>query len=226
MDSHHGADHIAVDVPISGPDLPGYIFLGAVYSTVHAQGQAVAGAVDIRHHLFKITGAVPDNMQDRAKHLGIESLDGIYFKSTSLISASGLGSLAGNMWLVSLRDTRRKGVILIGAIVLFGCMLFLFSLSPIYILSFILLFIAGIGFMSFIAMGTTILQLSTPAEMRGRMMSQWLIGAATQYIGAFPISLVADYYGWQVAMGGSALIMLAVVFWLGIYRPTFRELRL
>ena len=49
---------------------------------MHAQGQAVAGAVDIRHHLFKITGAVPDNMQDRAKHLGIESLDGIYFKST------------------------------------------------------------------------------------------------------------------------------------------------
>ncbi len=144
----------------------------------------------------------------------------------SLISASGLGSLVGNMWLVSLRDTRRKGVILIGAIILFGCMLFLFSLSPIYILSFILLFIGGIGFMSFIAIGTTILQLTTPAEMRGRMMSQWLIGAATQYIGAFPISLVADYYGWQIAMGGSALIMLAVVCWLGIYRPTFRELRI
>ncbi len=144
----------------------------------------------------------------------------------SLISASGLGSLVGNMWLVSLGDTRRKGLILIGAIVLFGAMLFLFSLSPIYILSFILLFIGGIGFMSFIAMGTTILQLSTPAEMRGRMMSQWLIGAATQYIGAFPISLVADFYGWQVAMGGSALIMLAVVFWLGVYRPTFRNLRI
>ena len=93
-------------------------------------------------------------------------------------------------------------------------------------MSLIILFLAGVGFMGFIAMGTTVLQLTTPAEMRGRMMSQWLIGAATQYIGAFPISLAADYFGWPIAIGGSALLMMAVVFWLAIYRPTLRKLRL
>ena len=143
-----------------------------------------------------------------------------------LISASGLGSLVGSMYMASIGNTRHKSALLIGMITLFGIMLFLFALSPIYVASLIILFLAGIGFMGFIAMGTTILQLSTPAEMRGRMMSQWLVGAATQYIGAFPISLTAEYYGWPVAIGGSAILMLAVVFYLGIYRPTFREMRI
>lgn len=143
-----------------------------------------------------------------------------------LISASGLGSLVGSMYMASLGNTRHKSVLLVGMITLFGIMLFLFAISPIYVLSLAILFVGGVGFMGFIAMGTTILQLSTPAEMRGRMMSQWLIGAATQYIGAFPISLAADYYGWPIAMGGSALLMLGVVFWLGISRPTLRQLKL
>ena len=143
-----------------------------------------------------------------------------------LISASGLGSLVGSMYMASIGDTRHKSALLIGTISLFGVMLFLFALSPIFVVSLIILFLAGVGFMGFIAMGTTVLQLTTPAEMRGRMMSQWLIGAATQYIGAFPISLAADYFGWPIAIGGSALMMLAVVFWLAIYRPTLRKLRL
>lgn len=143
-----------------------------------------------------------------------------------LISATGIGSLVGSMYMASLGNTRHKGALLVGMIVLFGSMLFLFSLSPIYIVSFIILFFAGIGFTGFISMGTTIFQLSTPQELRGRMMSQWLVGAATQFVGAYPMSLAAEYFGWTVAIGGNAVIMLAVVFYLGIYRPTFRNLRL
>ncbi|MDA0768997.1 MAG: hypothetical protein BZY79_00630 [SAR202 cluster bacterium Casp-Chloro-G4] len=143
-----------------------------------------------------------------------------------LISASGIGSLFGSMYMASLGNTRHKSALLIGMITLFGVMLFFYSLSPIYVLSFIILLIAGIGFTGFISMGTTIFQLSTPMELRGRMMSQWLVGAATQFVGAFPISLAAEYLGWHTAMAGSALMMLAMVFWLGIYRPTFRQLKL
>ena len=80
--THDRADHITVDVSISGPDLFGYVLLCAVYSAVHTQGQAVPCVVDILNHPVKITCAVPDNVQDRAKHLAFESLDVIYFEST------------------------------------------------------------------------------------------------------------------------------------------------
>ena len=142
-----------------------------------------------------------------------------------LLTVAGLGSLAGNMFLASLGNTSYKNWLLLGMIILFGVTLFLFGLTSVYALSLILLFFTGVGFTGFISMGTTVLQLSTPPELRGRMMSLWLIGAALHYIGAWPLGAVGEYMGWAVSLGGGALIMLAFVLWLGIFRPTLRQLR-
>ena len=142
-----------------------------------------------------------------------------------LLTIAGLGSLAGNIFLASLGNARHKNWLLLGMIILFGVTLFLFALSPIYALSLALLFLTGVGFTGFISMGTTILQLSVPPELRGRMMSVWLIGAAMHYIGALPLGAVGENYGWPISLGGGAVIMLAFVLWLGILRPTLRRLR-
>ncbi len=142
-----------------------------------------------------------------------------------LLTVAGVGSLVGNMFLASLGNARHKNWLLLGMIVLFGATLFLFAISPIYPLSLFLLFFTGVGFTGFISVGTTILQLSVPPELRGRMMSLWLIGAAVHYIGAWPLGAVGEYFGWHISLGGGALIMLAFVLWLGILRPTLRHLK-
>ena len=142
-----------------------------------------------------------------------------------LLTIAGLGSLAGNIFLASLGNASHKNWLLLGMIILFGITLFLFALSPIYALSLALLFLTGVGFTGFISMGTTILQLSVPPELRGRMMSVWLIGAAMHYIGALPLGAVGENYGWPISLGGGAVIMLAFVLWLGILRPTLRRLQ-
>ncbi len=149
------------------------------------------------------------------------SADGVGF----LLTVAGIGSLAGNVFLASLGNTPHKNWLLLGMIILFGITLFLFALSPIYIVSLALLFFTGVGFTGFISLGTTVLQLSTPTELRGRMMSLWLIGAAMHYIGAWPLGAVGERYGWTMSLGGGALAMLAFVLWLGIIRPTLRRLR-
>ena len=87
------------------------------------------------------------------------------------------------------------------------------------------LFFTGVGFTGFFSMGTTVLQLTTPGQLRGRMMSLWLIGAAMHYIGALPLGAVGEYWGWPVSLGGAALVMVAFVLWLGVLRPTLRGLR-
>ncbi len=142
-----------------------------------------------------------------------------------LLTVAGIGSLAGNIYLASLGNTKNKNWLLLGMIILFGVSLFFFALSPIYIVSLVLLFLTGVGFTGFISMGTAILQISTPPELRGRMMSLWLIGAAVHYIGAWPLGTVGEYYGWPMSLGGGALLMLGLVMWLGIFRPTLRRLR-
>ena len=142
-----------------------------------------------------------------------------------LLTVAGIGSLAGNIYLASLGNTKNKNWLLLGMIILFGVSLFFFALSPIYIVSLVLLFFTGVGFTGFISMGTAILQISTPPELRGRMMSLWLIGAAVHYIGAWPLGTVGEYYGWPMSLGGGALLMLGLVMWLGIFSPTLRRLR-
>ena len=142
-----------------------------------------------------------------------------------LLTVAGVGSLTGNVFLASLGNARYKNWLLLGMIILFGVMLFLFALTPIYLVSLVLLFFTGVGFTGFISMGTTVLQLSTPPELRGRMMSLWLVGAAVHYIGALPLGAVGEHWGWPISLGGGALIMLAFVLWLGILRPTLRQLR-
>ena len=142
-----------------------------------------------------------------------------------LLTVAGVGSLVGNLFLAALGNPQYKNWLLLGMIILFGVTLFAFAVSPIYIVSLVLLFFTGVGFTGFFSMGTTVLQLTTPGQLRGRMMSLWLVGAAMHYIGALPLGAVGEYWGWPMSLGGAALVMMAFVLWLGILRPTLRELR-
>lgn len=141
-----------------------------------------------------------------------------------LLTVTGIGSLTGNVFLASLGNARHKNWLLLSMIFLFGTSLLLFAVSPIYAVSLALLFVTGVGFTCFIAVGTTILQLTTPDELRGRMMSFWLNGAAMHYIGALPLGYVGEQWGWQLSLGGGAIAMMVVVLWLGVLRPTLRRL--
>ncbi len=143
-----------------------------------------------------------------------------------MMSVTGIGSLVGSLTLASLGNVSYKNFLLLGMIILFGVSLFIFAWSPWYIVSLGILFFVGMGFTGFISMATTILQLSTPPELRGRVMSFMLISAALHFIGALPQGVVADYYSFQIAIAGGALLMLSIVMWLGVSRSTVRRLRI
>ncbi len=141
-----------------------------------------------------------------------------------LLSAAGFGSLISSMSLASAGNVKRKNILLIGAALTFGIALFLFAWSPIYPLSWIILVVAGFGFTGYISLGTTVLQLTVPPQLLGRIMSFWLLGAALHYVGALPLGAIAENLSWPISLSYSAIMFILVVLILGVWRPTLRRL--
>jgi len=136
-----------------------------------------------------------------------------------LMGATGLGASIGALYLAGRRSSRRFGRIVGLATAAFGAALVGFALSRGFALSLGLLTVAGGALIVQLAGSNTWLQLNAPAEMRGRIVSLYMLS----FIGMAPFgSLLA---GWvarllgapaAVAIGGaictaSALSFLALV---------------
>ena len=153
-----------------------------------------------------------------------EALNATAGEAGLLITAAGVGSLAANVALAMLGNFRRKNLLLIGSLLLFEAALFAFAWSHWFWVSWGLLLFVGMGSIGYISLGTTILQLSVPQELQGRVMSLWYVSAGFMFIGSLPMALVADLVSWPLALAGGATICFAFTLWLAILRPTLRRL--
>ena len=155
-----------------------------------------------------------------------EVLDASAAGAGLLITAAGIGSLAANMVLSLLGNFRKKNLLLIGSLLLFDAGLFLFAFSQWFWLSWAILLFVGMGSIAYISLGTTVLQLTVPQELQGRVMSIWYVSAGFMFIGSLPMAYVADQVGWTMALAGGAVICLVFTLWLAILRPTLRRLEI
>ena len=153
-----------------------------------------------------------------------EVLDASAGQAGALLTAAGVGSLLANVALAMLGNFRRKNLLLIGALLLFEAALFAFAWSHWFWLSWAILLFVGMGSIGYISLGTTVLQLSVPQELQGRVMSLWYVSAGFMFIGSLPMALVADLVSWPVALAGGATVCFAFTLWLAILRPTLRRL--
>jgi predicted MFS family arabinose efflux permease len=90
---------------------------------------------------------------------------------TLLLVASGLGSITGALTVAALGNIPNKGRIALAMLMALGAGITGFSLSQSLALSCALLFFSGAVMMCAFAMISSLVQLITPNEMRGRVMS-------------------------------------------------------
>ena len=131
-------------------------------------------------------------------------------------AAEGFGSLVGAIILGA-----RRGYSFHGRYFAIGAMsvaVFVAAVawSPWFLVSFLLLFSAGVAQSGFSTMQSTILLLSSPPEMRGRIMgSQGLVNGLGHLIGGVEIGAIASAFTISIALGFNAgiglLLMLPVV---------------
>ncbi len=105
-----------------------------------------------------------------------------------MMTAVGTGALTGALLLASLGESQRKGMLLTVGNLFFPIMILCFAFSQWLPLSLVFLVGAGFGFMTQNATANTLVQAIVPDELRGRVMSVYML----VFQGFFPIgSLIA-----------------------------------
>ena len=122
---------------------------------------------------------------------------------------------------------KKAGMKLLIAIFIFGLCIIVFGVSTIFWLSVVALFLSGVADGISVVIRQTILQLTTPDHMRGRVaaVNSMFVGSSNE-LGAFESGLTAKLMGTvtSVVFGGSMTLLTVLGF--GITSPTFRNLDL
>jgi predicted MFS family arabinose efflux permease len=109
---------------------------------------------------------------------------------TILLACSGAGSVTGALIVAALGNIRKKGLFALLMLIALGLGITGFSVSRSLVLSCVLLFFSGVSLISVFTMVSSLVQLITVNEMRGRVMSVYNVA----FRGGMPIGNLATGY--------------------------------
>lgn len=135
-----------------------------------------------------------------------------------LMAAPGVGAVIAVLTLASLGSRiKRQGWLLVGSIVVLGGFLILFSQITWFPLALATLVLVGIFQMLFLASTATILQMMVPDELRGRVLSLYMLDRGFMPLGALFAGTSAHFIGAPstvAIMGAIVIVLTLVVAWL------------
>ncbi len=136
-----------------------------------------------------------------------------------LRSAPAAGALIMSVFLARRPMKRNVGRNMFAAVIIFGVSTIIFAVSASFVLSLLILFIMGASDVISVVIRSTLVQMETPDNMRGRVSSvnQLFIGTSNQ-LGEFESGLTAAWLGVvpAVILGGLGTI-LVVSLWIKLF---------
>jgi hypothetical protein len=133
------------------------------------------------------------------------------------------GALAVSLTLLAFPIKRRAGKTMLFCVGLFGAATVVFGLSHNLLLSCAALIIIGATDMISVVVRSSILQLATPPEMRGRVSSiNWLFLGASNELGEYESGLTAHWWGAVRAVVAGGVASMVVT---GLWSTFFPALR-
>ncbi len=142
-----------------------------------------------------------------------------------LRAAPGVGAVLTTLAIARWPLSRHAGLAMLWCVTGFGLFTVAFGLFHSLIISLLMLFLIGASDTISVIVRSTMIQLSTPDEMRGRVsaVNMVFIGASNE-VGQFESGLTAHWFGAvpAVVMGGVGTIVI-VIAWSLLF-PTLRKL--
>lgn len=147
----------------------------------------------------------------------------------ALLSAGGAGALIGAFGLSSARDLRRKGAVLAAGGATLVVSLVAFATTSSLAVAVVVLVTAGASSTVFTTMIATVIQLRAPSELRGRVISLYVVTLiGLPYLGSLGVAAVARALGGAgagAAVGASRAIIGGAVVLLVMLVASARVLR-
>ncbi len=141
-----------------------------------------------------------------------------------LRSAPAAGALAMSVFLARHPPERRVGMIMFGTVAAFGVATMLFAVSTSFVLSMIVLVVLGAADVISVVIRSSLVQIGTPDEMRGRVsaVNSIFIGTSNQ-LGEFESGVTVALFGLvpAVLIGGAGTIVVVIV-WMYLFPQLLR----
>ena len=140
---------------------------------------------------------------------------------SQMMAALGTGAVVGALIVAWLGTFNRMGFTLLSVLIVFGGLIATFALVPVGAISYILLFFVGAALLIVFSLTASLVQLTVPDELRGRVMSIYLMA----FRGGMPLGSLASGYvvasiPWAttesvIAVNGLLLALVATYFLVG-----------
>jgi MFS family permease len=144
-----------------------------------------------------------------------------------LYAAAAFGSLLGAFALSFVDRLRGFGRWIMAGVAIYGLSIVLFGISDLFWLSVLLLALSGIGDTISAIMRSTINQLETPEDLRGRMSSiNSLFTNCGPQLGQFQAGALASLIGAELSVMSGGFVILLIVAWLVLKFPQVRDFKI
>lgn len=142
-----------------------------------------------------------------------------------MMGIAGAGAFLGALLVAYLGDFRRKGWFVLGGAIVFGACIVGFALSSTLTLSLIFLFALGFALVVSVAITNTLLQKLVTDQMRGRVMSMFILSfVGTMPIGNILAGTASTNFGPQYTLAIGGFIVAMVATGVAIFNKRLREL--
>jgi predicted MFS family arabinose efflux permease len=144
----------------------------------------------------------------------------------ALLSAVGIGGIFGGFVSAMLSRFERRGLIQLASLLLLSLSLIGVGLTSVFWISLLCLAVSGFFEMIYLTSNQTLLQLSIPDALRGRVTGIVTLNMGLMPIGALIAGVGADFFGPQVMtlILSSIAGLIAVIVYF--FSPTIRDYRL
>ncbi|MSQ10567.1 MAG: MFS transporter [Dehalococcoidia bacterium] len=141
-----------------------------------------------------------------------------------LFSAPGIGAVIGAFGVATFGRVGRRGTLMLAGAAAFGLSILGISMAPWLSVALPLLAVSGFANTSYNAFANSFLQTATPPQLRGRVMSIYLLDRGLVPLGTLLAGTLATVFDARVAMGlmGASCALLVVA--VALLAPSVRRI--